>query len=285
MPRRMMDYNMMMRDGRNPYGSRGGYVTSGRRGRRRGRDRGMDYEYDMAGRDYGDMARGDRAGDMGRGRDYGDYEGSDMARGGGRGRGRDRAGDYAEYGDMQRGGGQDGHYPMGQGSGYRPIEAMGYFTGYYGGEDYAGGDYGYDMARGGRGGNRGGRGGDRGYDYGDYGDYADDYGSTLSREELEEWKKKLTKEIEEKDKQFFSKETIGQKARQMGVEMKDFKEEELVIAALLAYTDYNKTIKKYAGNNMDIYIELGKDWLEDKDASVKGGEKLAVYYDCVVEGE
>ena len=40
--RRMMDY-LMMRDGRNPYGSEGGYVTSGkrgRRGRRRGRARG-----------------------------------------------------------------------------------------------------------------------------------------------------------------------------------------------------------------------------------------------------
>ena len=277
MPRRMMDY-MMMRDGRNPYGSRGGYITRNRPRRGRGRDRGMDYEYDMSGRDYADMARRDRAGDMARGRDYGDYESNDMARGGGRGRGRDRAQDYGEYGDMARGGGQDGHYPMGQGSSYRPIEAMGYFTGYYGGEDYAGGDYGYDMARGGRGGGR-----DRAYDYG-Y-DYAGDYGENLSREELEEWKKKLLKEVEDKDKQFFSKEMIGQKAKQMGVEMKDFNEEELVIATLLAYTDYCKTIKKYVGNNMDIYIELGKDMLEDKDASVKGGEKLAVYYDNIVEEE
>lgn len=39
---------MSMRDGRNPYGSRGGYVTS-RRGR--GRDRAMDYEHDYPERD------------------------------------------------------------------------------------------------------------------------------------------------------------------------------------------------------------------------------------------
>ena len=39
---------MGMRDGRNPYGSRGGYVTS-RRGR--GRDRAMDYEHDYPERD------------------------------------------------------------------------------------------------------------------------------------------------------------------------------------------------------------------------------------------
>ena len=80
-----------MRDGRNPYGSRGGYVTS-RRGRR---DR-ADYDYDMPrdGRDYdmaqnvsypmygiggyrpyeGDMADYDYARRSGRGRDYYDYD-------------------------------------------------------------------------------------------------------------------------------------------------------------------------------------------------------------------
>ena len=42
--RRFMDY-MMLRDGRNPYGSAGGYVVSSRRGRR-DRSRGMDYAYD-----------------------------------------------------------------------------------------------------------------------------------------------------------------------------------------------------------------------------------------------
>lgn len=84
-----------MRDGRNPYGSRGGYVTS-RRGRR---DRN-DYDYDMPrdGRDYdmaqnvsypmygiggyrpyeGDMADYDYARRSGRGRDYYDYASDDM---------------------------------------------------------------------------------------------------------------------------------------------------------------------------------------------------------------
>ena len=86
-----------MRDGRNPYGSRGGYVTS-RRGRR---DREMgDYaDYEMQrGRDYdmaqnvsypmygiggyrpyeGDMADYDYARRSGRGRDYYDYASDDM---------------------------------------------------------------------------------------------------------------------------------------------------------------------------------------------------------------
>lgn len=242
----------MMRDGRNPYGSRGGYVVSSRRSRRR--DRGMDYGY---GRDYrgSDMEYDPRQSDMAypeqdyarNRRDYESSRQSNMAR--------------SDYGDMR-----DMHYGERQGN-FRPVEAMGYFTGYYGGEQ--------DYARGGR--------RDYGYDY-NY-DYAGDYGERLSKEELEHWKKKLMQEIDEKDKQFFTKEQISQKARQMGVEMKDYNEEELVVATAMVYTDYCKTAKKYIGNNMDFFVELARDWLEDKDTEVKGGEKLAVYYDCIVEGE
>ena len=233
------------------------------------RDRGMDYGYgrrDYRGGDYEyDSARSDRAysqQDMARGRR--DYEYSrqpDMARG--------------DYGDMR-----DMHH-MGRSGGYRPVEAMGYFTGYYGGgEDMARGrgrdygyDYNYDM--------RGGR--DYGYDYG-Y-DYAGDYGESLTKEELEHWKKKLMKEVEEKDKHFFETMTISNKARQMGVQMKGYNEEELALVALMLYTDYCKTMKKYVGSNMDVYVELAKDWLEDPDSAIKGSERLAVYHDCIIEDE
>lgn len=78
------------RDGRNPYGSRGGYVTS-RRGRRdradydyendmaRGRDRAQNVSYPMYGiggyRPYEtDMAEYDYARRSGRSRDYTDYD-------------------------------------------------------------------------------------------------------------------------------------------------------------------------------------------------------------------
>ena len=84
-----------MRDGRNPYGAKSGYVTS-----RRGRIDRNDYDYDMArdSRDYdmaqnvsypmygiggyrpyeGDMADYDYARRSGRGRDYYDYASDDM---------------------------------------------------------------------------------------------------------------------------------------------------------------------------------------------------------------
>ena len=261
--------DMRMRDMRNPYGSEGGYVSSrrSRRGRRRDRammrDRGMDYAYDRRdyrGGDYEyDSRRGDRMyseQDYERGRR--DYESMGQSGMG--------SGDYRDMRDM--------HYGEREGN-FRPVEAMGYFTGYYGGgQDYARGrgrdygDYNYDMR---------GRGG-RDYGYGDYGDY----GESLTREELEEWKKKLMKEVDEKDKAFFETQNIEQKARQVGAEMKDYKPEELAVATAMAYTDYCKTLKRYIGNTMDVYVELGKDWLEDKDSAVKGSEKLALYHDEII---
>ena len=280
--RRMMDY-MMMRDGRNPYGSRGGYVVSSRRGRRdraMSGDRSMDYAYDRRdyrGGDYEyDSRRGDRSyseQDMARGRrDYESMGQSDMARGDyGDMRGRS---DYA--GDMHR---------SERGGNFHPVEAMGYFTGCYGGgedmarsgrgRDYA--DYNYDM--------RG-----RGRDYGDYGydmrgrDYGYDYagGENLEEEELEHWKKKLMKELDDKDKQFFSKEYLKEKAKQMGRPFDKVSEQEFEVATLMVYTDYCTTL---GTSNMDLYLRLAKDWLEDDDVAVKGGEKLAVYYDSVVDPE
>lgn len=257
---RMMDMRMDMR---NPYGSEGGYVTTSRRSRRGRRDRAMgrgaDYAYDRRdyrGGDYEyDSMRGDRA--------YSQYQ-DERSR-----RDYESGGQYDmgyDYGDM-RSRGRDGHYPMGKGSTYYPIEAMGRFNGYWGmpEEDYARG---------------------RGMNYRDYNsDYAGDYGERLTKEELEEWKHKLLKEVDEKDKHFFTKEQIGQKAKQMGAEMKHYNEEELVVATAMVYDDYFKTGKKYVGNNMDFYVEIARDWLEDKDSELKGGEKLAVYHDCIIMGD
>ena len=244
--RRMMDYNMM--DGRNSYDSRS-------RRMRRMRDRGMDYgHYSIRGGEHYPMQGNYPHPQYNDERSRRDYESNRQSNMG-----------HSDYVDMR-----DMHYGERQGN-FRPVEAMGYFTGYYGG--------GQDMARG--------RHRDYGYDYNyDYGyDYAGDYGENLTKEELEHWKKKLMKEVDEQDKHFFESGVISQKARQMGAEMKHYNEDELALVTLMVYTDYCKTIKKYVGGNMDIYIELAKDWLEDKDSALKGSERLAVYYDCIIEGE
>ena len=251
MPRRRM------MDMRNPYGSRGGYVVSSRRRR----DRGMDYGYDR--RDYrgGDYEynsmRDDRAyqeQDVERvRRDYESMGQSDMAR--------------RSYGDMR-----DMHYGERQGN-FRPVEAMGYFSGYYGGgEDMARGrrrDYGYDMNYDMRG----------RYDYG-Y-DYAGDYGENLTREELEHWCKKMMSELDEREKQMFSKEAILQRAKNMGIQFDKFSEMEFYVNVVKNYTDHKKSI----GENPDMAIKLAKDDFFDEDGQYKGSEWLAVYYDTFVEGE
>ena len=264
-------------DGRNPYGSRGGYVVSSRgRGRGRGRrgDRGMDYGYDgrvirsypnvdMRGQDYGDMnydmARNQPRTRSGRfRRDYGDDMRHDYERD-------MRGGDYA----------MDGHYPQGQGATYYPIQAMGTFEGYYGmpEQDYGRGrrDYGMSDYRGGYGRR------DYGYDYG-YDDYGD-YGETLSVKELEHWNKKLMEQLDEREKQMFSKDAIMQKIKQMNIPMDGFGEKELYTATLAMYTDHKASI----GQNPDLAIKLGRDFLTDKDSNVKGAERLCVYYDTFVE--
>lgn len=188
------------------------------------------------------------------------------------------------YGDMaRRDYGYDGHhYPMhgGRAGGYEPVEFMGYCTGYAGAKE----DYGYPMYdMRGRGGDMGYRNYDmRGRDYGyDYGYPMGDYGETLSEKELDHWCEKLKKNLDEQEKQMFSKEMVSQKSKAMGMQMHGFGEKELYVATLMAYTDYKRTI----GKNPDTAIRLAYDWLTDDDVAVKGAEKLATYYFCIVEGE
>lgn len=163
----------------------------------------------------------------------------------------------------------DGHYPMNEGKTYYPIEAMGTFNGYWGTpQDDYGYDMNYDYAR---------NGGRRDYGY----DYAGDYGEKLSKQEIEHWHQRLMHEVDDKDRNFFSKENIASKARQMGIEFDKFSEDELALVALMMYTDYCKTL---GTSNMDLYIRLAKDWICDDDVAVKYGEKIAVYHDCIVNG-
>lgn len=276
-----------MMDGRNPYGSQGGYVTSGRRGDGLMMDDMRAYQQgnyhgnfaDMVEqnqplrhdpympKDYGmnDYAR--REYDSGRRNDYGSgmpyagvpafYEQN--------GQGYDTAGGRMrrEMGSYQ---GMDGHHmPMqGQGMTYYPIEAMGTFNGYYGMNQH-------DFGRG-----QGGQylQGGRRRDYGDYGE-------TLSEEDLDKWCKKLKEQLDDREKQMFSKEAIMQRAKQTGRPMEGFGAKELEVATLMIYTDYKQSI----GQNIDLAVRLAFDWLTDKDVAVKGAEKLAVYYDCIVEGD
>lgn len=232
----MRDYLMRRRmtDGRNPYGSEGGYVVSRRvRGDRR---MGRDYANDYPNR-------------------YSDSENQRLNS--------QREEDYA------RGRGYDGHY--------EPIEIMGRFNGYYGGAE--------DYARGGRDYNYG-----RDYGYMPYPPYMMDYGygrdyaqgeKYLSDKDLKMWADKLMRDVEEKDKQFLSRENIRKRADEMGIKFDKYSFEEFYVVVLMKYTDHCKTL---GTANMDIYLKLAKDFFEDPDTAVRYGEKLAAYYDYIVEG-
>lgn len=236
---------------RNPYGSAGGYVVDGRNMR--------------------DRARGDRA------RNGRDYRGSDMA---GYSKQYDRAGrqSYNQQ-DYERGGRgmERGRQSAGTSN---PFEVRGTWTkgGYmadYGSRDYA--DYNdYDDYD----------------DYNDYNDYEDDYRQEyrgdyhkkpqmLNDRELMDFSKRLLEEVDEKEKHMFKLESIEKKAKELGIKFEEFTMEEFYTVVLMMFTDYRKTL---GTSSMDVYLRLAKDWLCDEDTAVQYGEKLATYYDYVVEG-
>lgn len=192
--------SMRMRDGRNPYGSRGGYVVSDKRGI-----------------DYGRMA---------------DYA---------------RSPEYArQYNNF---------------SNTRPDYAMD--------RDYGERDYYHDRDYGIR------RVGEFQYDtiYGD-----EDYGfERLTSRELKEWARDLLDEIKPEHKIMFDKSNFEKRAREMGLDGKEFSMEELYVATLMMETDYGQTMAKYGANNLDAMICLAKDFLQDPDSDLRFGEKLASY--------
>lgn len=236
-----------MRDYRNPYGSAGGYISRTRpRGRdrasedmARGRGRGRDYnmgDYARGGRsdyNYGnDFARNDYAERGGQSdyRDYAeyDYAGSDMAR--------QQSGQYSgDYGYEQ-----DGHY-----GNYRPVEAMGYFNGYY----------------------------DMGSDY----DMRRDGTAKLSSKDIKKWEKELENADGTKGKKW-DIDQIRQVAQQQGIRFDEYSPELLTAVTNMLYSDYCKVL----GGDMMLYVKLAKAWLEDDDFEGEPEEKAMLYYKCIV---
>ena len=196
---------MSRRDGRNPYGSRGGYVTSSRRGRDR-----ADMNYDYRGREN---RMRDREMDMEY--DYAKYDSRYDSR----------------YNSDRRS--QDGHYPYQQyGERNRPMEyeMYGYGIGGIKPIDY-GYDYNYDYARSGR---------DRNYNY-DYG-YNYDYASEDMEKEWKEHLKKWCEELKRYDRFNMPKDQVIQNGRQMGATFNDYNEEEFYTTYLMIVSDNKKSI-------------------------------------------
>ena len=113
-------------------------------------------------------------------------------------------------------------------------------------------------------------------------DYGFDDEECLSDEELMEWSKDLLSEIDATHKPYFTKEAFERRAKELGISFNDFSFAELYVTALMMATDYGEVLKKYGIVNMDIATLMGKAFLEDPDADLRYGEKLAAYYDNIV---
>jgi hypothetical protein len=240
-----------MRDGRNPYGSAGGYISRTRprgrdrasedmaRGRGRGRDYNMGEDYARNGRM---MSRGSQGNDYAYNGDYAEYNRGQSNR------------DYAEYDmgrnsmDYEQSGQYDGNYGYeqdGHYGNYRPIEAMGYFNGYY----------------------------DMGSDY----DMRRDGTAKLSSKDIKKWEKELENADGTKGKKWDT-DQIRQVAQQHGIRFEEYSPELLTAVTNMLYSDYCKVL----GADMMMYVKLAKAWLEDEDFDGEPEEKAMLYYKCIV---
>lgn len=122
-------------------------------------------------------------------------------------------------------------------------------------------------------------------DYRSYNDRAS-YGNDNRRRDygrednLEVWKHRLMKEIDEKGKQMFRMDSFIKRAEDMGIRFDRFSPEELHVTAVMLYSDFAEAL----GNMpVDIYIKMAKAWLCDPDAAVRYGDKLEAYQKHIVQ--
>lgn len=134
-------------------------------------------------------------------------------------------------------------------------------------------DYGYheyddDMARGRR-------------------DYAErdirDYGEPklFSKKDIEEWKKLMHNEDGSRG-EHFRPEQVRHASQQVGIDSEEFGEDVFALAMNMLYSDYCKVAKKYGFDRPEVYADLAKAFLRDKDFEGKPEEKLYIYYKGIV---
>ena len=90
----------------------------------------------------------------------------------------------------------------------------------------------------------------------------------LTPHQIHEWMEKIgAKWTKDQLKPYIEKEGVDFKS-------KDYTEDEFCLTVNMLYSDYKNAL----GSEPAIYIKLAKLFLEDRDAVVKGGEKLSSYY-------
>lgn len=117
----------------------------------------------------------------------------------------------------------------------------------------------------------------------DYRDYRGEY-NDYAKEGKEEYEKDLKKWIEKmksKETKFkLSEEQVMQHAKNMGVDFKDFSEEEFYAMFL-----YNTIVHKNLGNEPMFFVRMTKDFFNYKENAVSPSEALCVMLYEVVLGD
>lgn len=117
------------------------------------------------------------------------------------------------------------------------------------------------------------------YDYNMNNDYNYDYKMEEEHyhEELEKW----TQKLKQKDTRFgASKQQVLNQARNMQIKFNNYDEDEFYATYLMIISDFPKI-----SNDYNMYINLAKEWLEDDDVKLKGGDKLCAYLYTIVLGK
>lgn len=99
-------------------------------------------------------------------------------------------------------------------------------------------------------------------------DYADDDYDKDYHKDLDKWIEKLKRF----DRFNLPKDQVLQVAKQMGVEFKDYDEEEFYAIYLMHLSDYPTV-----SNDSRMYLNMAKSWLEDKDIKIEPSEKVCKY--------
>lgn len=78
---------------------------------------------------------------------------------------------------------------------------------------------------------------------------------------------------------------VMQYAKQVGVDMQQFGDATFCLAMNMMYSDYCGVAKKFGFDRPEVYADLAKAFLDDKDFDGEPEEKLYLYYKCIVEKE
>nr|DAH90650.1 MAG TPA: hypothetical protein [Caudoviricetes sp.] len=108
----------------------------------------------------------------------------------------------------------------------------------------------------------------------------------LTEDEMREWERNLRNADGSRGARF-SRHEIERAADDLGVKNTGYSLDDLWMAANMAYSDYCGALLEVCPANRSeetaLYTKIGAAFLDDSDASVRGSEKLMLYYRCIVD--